>query len=119
LIGGSVHFGTVDCTVHHRICNQHGINAYPTTIFFNESRPHRYQGSHDAEELADFVKDVLRPTVVELTEDNFDQLVGQKSEVAVGQARSLGVLKARSFCRASYISTLFQHGPPNVYRGSG
>jgi hypothetical protein len=38
-----VHFGTVDCTVHQRICNQHGINAYPTTIFFNQSRPHRYQ----------------------------------------------------------------------------
>jgi hypothetical protein len=26
-----------------RVCNQHGINAYPTTIFFNLSRPHRYQ----------------------------------------------------------------------------
>jgi thioredoxin-like negative regulator of GroEL len=107
----------VDCTVHHWICNQHGINAYPTTIFFNESRPHRYQGSHDAEELADFVKDVLRPTVVELTEDNFDQLVGQKSEVAKGQARFLRVLNARSSCRASYISTLFHTFQNNVYRG--
>lgn len=80
LIGGSVHFGTVDCTVHHRICNQHGINAYPTTIFFNQSRPHRYQGGHDAAELADFVQDVLRPTVVDLTGENFYQLVGEKSE---------------------------------------
>ena len=68
--------------MHHRVCSQHGVNAYPTTIFFNQSRPHRYHGSHDAEELAEFVKDVLRPTVAELTENNFDQLVGQKSEAS-------------------------------------
>jgi len=38
LIGGQITFGTVDCTIHGRLCNQHGVRAYPTTVFFNNSR---------------------------------------------------------------------------------
>jgi len=79
-IGGQVSFGTVDCTVQQRICNQHGIRAYPTTIFFNMSKPHKYQGNHDAQEMADFVMDILRPSVVSLNEKSFFELVGRKSE---------------------------------------
>lgn len=79
-IGGQVSFGTVDCTVNQRICNQHGIKAYPTTVFFNMSKPHKYQGNHDAQELADFVLDILRPSVVSLSEKSFFELVGRKGE---------------------------------------
>ena len=28
----------VDCTLHGRLCQQHGVRAYPTTVFFNGSR---------------------------------------------------------------------------------
>ena len=28
----------VDCTIHGRLCHQHGVRAYPTTVFFNNSR---------------------------------------------------------------------------------
>ena len=56
LIGGQITFGTVnsllpsltssimvslikvDCTIHGRLCHQHGVRAYPTTVFFNGSR---------------------------------------------------------------------------------
>ena len=79
-IGGQVSFGTVDCTVQPRICNQHGIRSYPTTILFNMSKPHKYQGNHDAQELADFVMDILRPSVITLTEKTFFERVGHKSE---------------------------------------
>jgi len=80
LIGGQVSFGTVDCSIHPRLCNQHGVRAYPTTIFYNMSKPHRYQGRHDADELADFVMDILRPSVIALTEKLFFDLVGHKPE---------------------------------------
>ena len=43
MIGGQVAFGTVDCTIHSRVCNQHNIRSYPSTIFFNNSKPHKYQ----------------------------------------------------------------------------
>ena len=53
-----------------RVCNQHGITAYPTSIFFNGTSPHIYSGNHNAEALADFVKDTLRPSVTILNEVN-------------------------------------------------
>ena len=43
LIGGQVSFGSVDCTSHPQVCNQHGIRSYPTTVFFNNTKPHKYQ----------------------------------------------------------------------------
>ncbi len=46
------------------------------------------KGGHDAEELAEFVKDVLRPTVVELTSSNFNQLLANKAEVRVCSLQS-------------------------------
>ena len=43
LIGGQVSFGTLDCTIHSAVCNQHSIRSYPSTIFFNNSKPHKFQ----------------------------------------------------------------------------
>jgi len=80
LIGGAVTFGTVDCTVHHRICSQYGIRAYPTSIFFNQSKPFEFSGGHEPQEISDFVQDILRPTVVTLNQGNFYSLLGSKSE---------------------------------------
>ena len=36
-------------------------------------RPHKYEGGHHAQDLADFVEDILRPVVVPLTvrDDSF------------------------------------------------
>ena len=79
LIGGQVSFGTVDCTLHTRVCHQHNIRSYPSTIFFNNSKPHRFKGNHYAQDVADFVLDIMRPTVVTLDADNFDSVVGGKS----------------------------------------
>jgi len=78
-IGGSITFGTIDCTIHGRLCQQHGVRAYPTTIFFNQTKPHRFQGEHRARALADFVEDTLRPAVITLTGKTFHQMVGTKS----------------------------------------
>ena len=38
------------------------------------------QGNQNAQELADFVVDILRPTVVILDETSFEELVGGKTE---------------------------------------
>ena len=38
------------------------------------------QGNHNPQEVADFVLDVLRPTVVSLDADNFEAKVGAKTE---------------------------------------
>lgn len=49
-------FGTVDCTINTRICEQFGVRSYPTTILFNHSVPHNFHGQHTAQEISDFVQ---------------------------------------------------------------
>ena len=73
-------FGTVDCTTQVKICNQFNIRSYPTTIFFNGSKPHYYHGEHSAEALSEFVQEVLNPSVITLTEYDFQQKVQNKPE---------------------------------------
>eukprot|EP00095_Tigriopus_kingsejongensis_P011857 maker-scaffold180_size281610-snap-gene-0.26 protein:Tk11857 transcript:maker-scaffold180_size281610-snap-gene-0.26-mRNA-1 annotation:"-like protein subfamily c member 10" len=78
-IGGSIMFGTVDCTVHTDVCNRFNIRSYPTTIFYNQSKPHYYHGDHSAGALSEFVHDVLKPTVINLDYAKYHQLVEGKS----------------------------------------
>ncbi|XP_048390279.1 dnaJ homolog subfamily C member 10 isoform X3 [Stegostoma tigrinum] len=53
---GQLKFGTLDCTVHDSLCNTHGIQAYPTTLIFNQSNVHEYEGHHTADELLEFIQ---------------------------------------------------------------
>lgn len=76
--GRLANFGTIDCTVHTSLCEQYNIRSYPTTILFNNTTPHQYHGHHSADELFDFVNDILNPTVYYLTYDKFQELVATK-----------------------------------------
>ncbi len=52
----SVSFGTIDCSINHRICEQYGVHSYPTTILFNNSKPFTYFGHHSSQDISDFVQ---------------------------------------------------------------
>ncbi|OWK00108.1 DNAJC10, partial [Cervus elaphus hippelaphus] len=53
---GQLKFGTLDCTVHEGLCNMYNIQAYPTTVVFNQSNIHEYEGHHSAEQILEFVE---------------------------------------------------------------
>ncbi|EPY77854.1 hypothetical protein CB1_001170004 [Camelus ferus] len=53
---GQLKFGTLDCTVHEGLCNMYNIQAYPTTVVFNQSSVHEYEGHHSAEQILEFVE---------------------------------------------------------------
>lgn len=74
----SVAFGTVDCTIHQQLCGQYSVQSYPTTIFFRNSVPNKYFGHHSADEISDFVQDIINPIVVTLTYELYHQLVATK-----------------------------------------
>ena len=78
MIGGIVRFGSLDCTVHRELCSTENVRAYPTVIFYNNSQPHVFSGQLGAKEIATFVEDILRPPVIELTIENFDDLVSKR-----------------------------------------
>ncbi|XP_056389863.1 dnaJ homolog subfamily C member 10 isoform X2 [Hyla sarda] len=76
---GHVRFGTLDCTIHEGLCNMHNIRAYPTTVVFNQSDIHEYEGHHNAEQILEFIEDLRNPSVVALTPANFKELVKERS----------------------------------------
>ncbi|XP_068101515.1 dnaJ homolog subfamily C member 10 [Hyperolius riggenbachi] len=76
---GHVRFGTLDCTIHEGLCNMYNIRAYPTTVVFNQSNIHEYEGHHSAEEILEFIEDLRHPSVVTLTSSNFKELVKERS----------------------------------------
>ncbi|XP_053568823.1 dnaJ homolog subfamily C member 10 [Bombina bombina] len=53
----------------------HNIRAYPTTVVFNQSNTHEYEGHHNAEEIMEFIEDLQNPSVVTLTPETFKELV--------------------------------------------
>ncbi|XP_030642047.1 dnaJ homolog subfamily C member 10 isoform X2 [Chanos chanos] len=75
---GQLKFGTLDCTVHERLCNMYNIQAYPTTVIFNKSSIHEYEGQHSADGILEFIQDLVSPVVVTLTPDSFQELVKRR-----------------------------------------
>ncbi|CAF0707832.1 unnamed protein product, partial [Brachionus calyciflorus] len=71
-------FGTIDCTINTQICEKFNIRSYPTTILYNNSIPNLYHGHHSAQDISDFIQDILNPSVITLTYDSFYKLVGTK-----------------------------------------
>ncbi|KAM4697867.1 dnaJ homolog subfamily C member 10 [Rhinophrynus dorsalis] len=72
---GQIRIGTLDCTIHEGLCNMHNIRAYPTTVVFNQSNIHEYEGHHNAEQILEFIEDLRNPSVVTLTAETFKALV--------------------------------------------
>lgn len=75
---GRVHFGTVDCTVHAQVCQETGINSYPTTIMYNQTIQNYFHGQHQEQAILNFIDDILHPTVTNLDNDLFTQLIENK-----------------------------------------
>uniref|UniRef100_A0A4W4ETW7 DnaJ homolog subfamily C member 10 n=1 Tax=Electrophorus electricus TaxID=8005 RepID=A0A4W4ETW7_ELEEL len=75
---GQMKFGTLDCTIHQGLCSMYNINAYPTTVVFNKSSVHEYEGHHSADGILEFVQDLANPVVVTLTPETFQELVRRR-----------------------------------------
>ncbi|XP_016407028.1 dnaJ homolog subfamily C member 10-like [Sinocyclocheilus rhinocerous] len=75
---GQLKFGTLDCTVHERLCNMYNIHAYPTTVIFNKSSIHEYEGHHSADGILEFIEDLVNPVVVTLASESFQELVKKR-----------------------------------------
>jgi len=82
----------IDCDSHGSVCSKYGVTGYPTLKYFKHGakEPAPYSGGRTAEDLITFINGesgvkVRAPgqspsQVVELTEDNFDKIVLDKSK---------------------------------------
>ncbi|XP_053733003.1 dnaJ homolog subfamily C member 10 [Synchiropus splendidus] len=72
---GQMKFGTLDCTIHQSLCSQYNVQAYPTTVIFNGSSVHEYEGQHSADGILEFIQDLVNPSVVVLDPVSFVERV--------------------------------------------
>ncbi|XP_062390184.1 dnaJ homolog subfamily C member 10 [Sardina pilchardus] len=77
-LAGQLKFGTLDCTIHDGLCSTYNIQAYPTTVIFNKSSIHEYEGHHSADGILEFIEDLINPVVVTLNADTFAELVKRR-----------------------------------------
>nr|XP_020755169.1 dnaJ homolog subfamily C member 10-like [Odocoileus virginianus texanus] len=72
--------GTKEFEIHHGKKEKmiYNIQAYPTTVVFNQSNIHEYEGHHSAEQILEFVEDLMNPSVISLTPTTFNELVKQR-----------------------------------------
>ncbi|CAL8240951.1 unnamed protein product [Merluccius merluccius] len=74
-LAGQMRFGTLDCTIHHNLCSMYKIQAYPTTVIFNRSSVHEYEGQHSADGILEFIQDLVSPSVSVLDPESFQKRV--------------------------------------------
>ncbi|XP_034550404.1 dnaJ homolog subfamily C member 10 [Notolabrus celidotus] len=79
-LAGQMKFGTLDCTIHHNLCSMYNIQAYPTTVIFNGSSVHEYEGLHSADGILEFIQDLVNPSVVILDPSSFAEKVSGRSD---------------------------------------
>ncbi|XP_017779588.1 PREDICTED: dnaJ homolog subfamily C member 10-like [Nicrophorus vespilloides] len=71
-----VKFGTIDCTLHTGLCNREGIRSYPTTVFYNGTKPKQhFHGTLSESGIVEFVDDMINPSVITLDSANFVKLM--------------------------------------------
>ena len=57
--------GKVDCTVHNELCQQHGVQGYPTLKYSNGFGINNYENGRDLQSLLKFVEDNLQNTCLD------------------------------------------------------
>uniref|UniRef100_A0A8C9WY83 DnaJ homolog subfamily C member 10 n=1 Tax=Sander lucioperca TaxID=283035 RepID=A0A8C9WY83_SANLU len=78
-LAGQMKFGTLDCTIHQNLCSTYNIQAYPTTVIFNGSSVHEYEGQHSADGILEFIQDLVNPSMVVLDPSSFSERVKGKT----------------------------------------
>ncbi|KAK3753323.1 hypothetical protein QZH41_015263 [Actinostola sp. cb2023] len=66
---GVIRIGAVNCQEDWTLCQQQGVQSYPSLILYPSQ--HLYRGQRTERALVRFVLDALDAKVVELTKDNF------------------------------------------------
>merc|ERR1711966_56217 len=51
--------GDVDCTVHNSLCEEHGVEGFPTIKGFIGGEPEDYEGGRDMKDFEKYIKTTL------------------------------------------------------------
>ncbi|KAG0371310.1 protein disulfide-isomerase precursor [Gamsiella multidivaricata] len=74
----------VDCTVETDLCQEHGVQGYPTLKVFRDGEAADYNGPRKADGIVSFMKKKALPAVSEVTADNLATFSESDRVVIVG-----------------------------------
>lgn len=72
----TVAIGSLDCMKFKDLCQQAGVNSYPTSIIYApDGKQHRMVGYHNLDAVLEYIDNALNPSVVEMSPEDFQTLV--------------------------------------------
>ncbi|CAD5208686.1 unnamed protein product [Bursaphelenchus xylophilus] len=75
-----VKVGIIDCDVYKRLCQEHLIQSYPTSMLFYGSQFPKLIGYHGKDQIIEFIQEAFHPSVVELNPISFDEFIVKKQD---------------------------------------
>lgn len=74
----NIRVGILDCDIFKRLCQEHSVNSYPTTMLILGETFSRLIGYHGQANVIEFIQEALHPSVVELNSESFLEFVVNK-----------------------------------------
>ncbi|KAF9920074.1 protein disulfide-isomerase precursor [Linnemannia zychae] len=113
----------VDCTVETDLCQEQGIQGYPTLKVFKEGTPSDYQGARKADAIISYLKKQSLPPVTELSAETLEDFSKSDRVVIVGvipkdDERREELERIAKIYRDDYVFGVIESSP-EVPSGSG
>ncbi|CAD5206006.1 unnamed protein product [Bursaphelenchus okinawaensis] len=81
--GRKLKIGIIDCDIYKRLCQEHDVQSYPTSMLLYGSVFPKLIGFHGKDAVVEFVQEAFHPSVVELNPVSFDEFIVQKQDTEI------------------------------------
>ncbi|KAI8057265.1 thioredoxin-like domain-containing protein [Syncephalis plumigaleata] len=83
-----VRFAEVDCTAESELCQEHGVQGYPTLKVFRESGVGEYRGGRQTSDFVTYMKKQLLPDITLVTADDIEKFKDSDKVVVIAHFAS-------------------------------
>ncbi|KAG1045256.1 hypothetical protein G6F43_011304 [Rhizopus delemar] len=101
-----VNIGEVNCVDHGDICNEHGIEGYPTLLLFGNGKPINYNGDRSLMSLINFAKANAGPVVKQVNMGELEKYVKTKDVSLVYLSNNKEIPELIERAARTYMNTV-------------
>ncbi|CED84486.1 Protein disulfide isomerase (prolyl 4-hydroxylase beta subunit) [Phaffia rhodozyma] len=105
----NIKLAKIDCTVEADLCQEFGIQGYPTLKVFNNGQESDYTGPRKADGIVSYMIKQSLPAITEVTASNHDEFKGSDKIVVISYGSDAAPKEFASFANANRDAFLFGH----------